>query len=81
MNKYTKQNSSSTLNELWKDKVMKENQIEERNCLFVRKANCSILKTKECKNCKFYVENTPENYQKYIEENKKAIKEYALKHK
>lgn len=84
MNRYTKQNSSSTLNELWKDKVMKnvlsKNQTEERNCLFIRKTNCSILKKKECKNCKFYVENTPDNYQKYIEDVKKDIKNYALNH-
>ena len=56
MNRVTKQNSSSTLNELWKDKVMKnvliKNQIEDSNCLFTKKTNCSILKKRECKNGK-----------------------------
>lgn len=85
MNQYTKQNSSSTLNELWKDKAMKnnliKNQVEENDCLFIKKTNCSILKKRQCEKCKFYVKNTPENYQKYIENVKKDIKDYALYHK
>ena len=52
----------------------------EKNCLFERNSNCSILKTKECTKCKFFVRNTPENHIKYIENIKKDIKNYALKH-
>lgn len=52
----------------------------EKNCLFEKKSNCSILKSKKCFKCKFFVENTPENYTKYIENVKKDIKNYALKH-
>lgn len=79
------QNSAGTLNELWKDKEMKEllnknKSKEERNCLFIKNTNCSILKTKDCSKCKFYVENTPENYKKYKENIKVAIKNYTLKH-
>lgn len=58
-----------------------KNQIEENDCLFIRKTNCSILKKRECKNCKFYVKNTPDNYQEYIQNIKKDIKDYALNHK
>lgn len=52
----------------------------EKRCLFERKSNCSILKTKECLRCKFFVKDTPENHKKYIEKIKKDIKNYALKH-
>lgn len=60
--------------------ILNKKQTEERDCLFIKKSNCSILKTKECENCKFYVKNTPENYQKYMEDVKTSIKNYALKH-
>lgn len=60
--------------------ILSKKQTEERDCLFIKKSNCSILKTKECENCKFYVKNTPENHQKYMEDVKTSIKNYALKH-
>lgn len=60
--------------------ILNIKKTEERDCLFIKKSNCSILKTKECENCKFYVKNTPENYQKYVENIKVDIKNYALKH-
>ena len=60
--------------------ILNSKKTEERDCLFIKKSNCSILKTKECENCKFYVKHTPENYQKYVENIKVDIKNYALKH-
>ncbi len=55
------------------------NENENQDCLFVKKSHCSILKTKECQNCKFYVKDTPENYQKYIVKVREDIKKYALR--
>lgn len=59
--------------------IIRKNQNVE--CLFEKNTTCKILKKKECKNCKFYVEKTTENYHKYIENIKKDIKNYALNHK
>ena len=52
-----------------------------QNCLFIKNTNCKILKKRECQNCKFFKENTPENYQKCVVEVKEQIKKYALEHK
>lgn len=54
---------------------------KDNNCLFGRKTNCSILKSKECNKCKFFVEDTLENQKKYVDNIKIDIKNYALKHK
>lgn len=54
---------------------------KDNDCLFLANTNCKILKKRECENCKFYMKNTPENYQKCVVDVKESIKEYALNHK
>ena len=54
---------------------------ENQNCLFIKNRSCEILRKRDCENCKFFKENTPENYQKCIVEVKEQIKKYALEHK
>lgn len=48
-------------------------------CLYesdTNKKKCNCLKEKNCHNCSFYKENTKENYQKYIVQAEKDIKNY-----
>ena len=42
--------------------ILNVKKTEERDCLFIKKSNCSILKTIDCEKCKFYVKNSPEYY-------------------
>lgn len=51
------------------------------NCLFDKGSKCIILKSRECKKCKFFKEDTEENRIKYIENVNDDIKKYAEEHK
>lgn len=51
------------------------------NCLFDRGSKCNILKSRECKKCKFFKEDTEENRNKYIKNVNDDIKRYAEEHK